>query len=238
MGKSMMYRNLLGAILLGVTGVFGADETRADESPVLVELFTSQGCSSCPPADALLHDLSKRDDVIALALHVDYWDYIGWKDKFALPGHTARQKAYASAAGRRMIYTPQMIINGTDHVVGTHPMDVAELIAIHDAKPAPVELTVTETDNGITIRATAATRLVAGVEVRLVRYMPEATVAIKRGENAGKTLTYRNVVQSWHDLGLWDGGAVFETHVTGDLPAVVIFQAENHGAILAAQKLN
>ena len=109
--------------------VFAATAGSAQDKPVVVvELFTSQGCSSCPPADALLDRLSSRNNVLALSLHVDYWDYIGWKDKFASPAHTARQQAYARAAGRRSVYTPQMIINGLDDVAGTAPMDVADMI--------------------------------------------------------------------------------------------------------------
>lgn len=108
--------------------------------PVVVELYTSQGCSSCPPADALLHELAARDDVLPLALHVDYWDYIGWKDKFARREHTRRQKGYARAGGRRMIYTPQMIIMGQEDVVGADAMQVESAIQKHQKQPRPVSL--------------------------------------------------------------------------------------------------
>ena len=94
----------------------------AQENPVVVELFTSQGCSSCPPADALMHDLAAREDVIPLALHVDYWDYIGWKDPFGNPAHADRQRAYAAAGNRRTIYTPEMVVGGVTDIVGTQPM--------------------------------------------------------------------------------------------------------------------
>ena len=88
------------------------------QRPVVLELFTSQGCSSCPPADALLGELAKRDEVVTLAFHVDYWDYIGWKDPFGDPLHTARQRAYAAHLGQRTIYTPQLVVDGAGHVVG------------------------------------------------------------------------------------------------------------------------
>ncbi len=222
------------ATIAGMTGLAAADDA---DSPVVVELFTSQGCSSCPPADALLHELAKRDDVIALALHVDYWDYIGWKDDFALPGHTARQKAYARVAGRRMIYTPQMIINGTDHVVGTHPMDVAELIKMHDAKDNSVFVDASAADGGVSVTARMSSGQPSGIDVRLVRYEPQAMIEITRGENAGRTLTYTNIVQSWHELGQWDGQSDFETIVAGELPAVILFQKADFGPILAARIL-
>ena len=111
--------------------------------PVVVELYTSQGCSSCPPADAFLaRELANRDDVIALALHVDYWDYIGWKDDFADPQHTDRQRDYARAAGQRTIYTPQMIIAGKDHVIGSHPAEVKKLIRAHASAAFPLAILV------------------------------------------------------------------------------------------------
>lgn len=230
----MNYWGLLGALTLGMAISGQPGSAQEDRSPVVVELFTSQGCSSCPPADALLHKLSKRDDVIALALHVDYWDYIGWKDKFALAGHTKRQKAYARTAGRRMIYTPQMIINGTDHVVGTHPMDVAELIDRHEETPAAVTVSVTQSGDTYTVNASALNGNPGSSEVMLVRYEPEAVVEITRGENAGRELTYTNIVRGWETLGVWDGNAPFEARVEIDPPAVVFVQSAGFGPILAA----
>ena len=182
------------AVLAGVV----AAETR----PVVVELYTSQGCSSCPPADALLHKLAKRDDVIALALHVDYWDYIGWKDAFASPQNTARQKNFARVAGRRSVYTPQMIIAGQDHVVGSHPMDVADLIRLHAARDQDVDLQLSRSGETLAIRVESRGRVGKAV-VQLVRYDPAAKVKITRGENAGKTLTYSNIVTEWRELGNW-----------------------------------
>ena len=121
--------------------VFAATSVSSQDRPVVVvELFTSQGCSSCPPADALLERLSGRNDVIALSLHVDYWDYIGWKDKFASLAHTKRQQAYARAGGRRSVYTPQMIVNGLDDVAGTAPMDVVDMIDRHSRRQPVIEL--------------------------------------------------------------------------------------------------
>ena len=121
-GREMgLVKSFLVLLLLG----FFPQKSLAEDAPVVVELFTSQGCSSCPPADELLREMSKRPDVIALAFHVDYWDYIGWKDEFAHPGFTKRQKAYAKAAGERMVYTPQMIVHGVVRVVGHEPEALA-----------------------------------------------------------------------------------------------------------------
>ena len=114
----------------------------AENAPVVVELYTSQGCSSCPPADVLFHEIADRDDVIALALHVDYWDYIGWKDEFAHPSHADRQRAYATVAGRRSIYTPEMIVNGETDIVGAKPMQLSEAIAMHRQRPVKVAVNV------------------------------------------------------------------------------------------------
>ena len=121
-----MMRKLLTHALAGFLALAPLEGARAD---VVVELYTSQGCSSCPPADALLEQLAARDDVIALSLHVDYWDYLGWQDAFANPAFTKRQRGYAARAGSSMIYTPQMVIGGRDHIVGTKGMELSDLIA-------------------------------------------------------------------------------------------------------------
>jgi len=216
------------------------NQDQAKTPPVVVELFTSQGCSSCPPADKLLHELAKRDDVIALALHVDYWDYIGWKDVFAKPGHTARQKAYAVSAGRRSVYTPQMIIDGSDHVVGNHPVDVADLVRAHADRARAVVLEVRrEGTDGLRIDLRAQGRAAAPMIVQLVRYIPQQTVEIKRGENAGKSLSYANIVSDWDILAEWDGRAplVIEAKVPGKNPVVVLVQHKGPGMIEAAAHL-
>ncbi|TCL09124.1 hypothetical protein BXY66_1167 [Shimia isoporae] len=207
-------------------------------NPVVVELYTSQGCSSCPPADEYLRtQLAGRDDVIALALHVDYWDYIGWKDNFADPAYTNRQKLYAQAAGHRSVYTPQMIVNGEDHVVGTHPSKVEKLINAHKAKAPTVELSVSRKGNRLRIEAEAATR--QDMRVHIVRYLGSEKVSIKRGENAGKTLTYANIVDEWTVAKSWNGRSAlkFEANSKGEGPVVVLVQVANGGPILAAARV-
>lgn len=227
---------MLHAALVCLSSGLVWEEARADE-PVVVELFTSQGCSSCPPADDILRQLSGRDDVIALALHVDYWDYIGWADVFADPAFTERQKAYARAAGERMVYTPQMIVGGVDHVVGARAMELAELIDLHSEAPRDVEVNLTVV--GGTLRITARGDGIADpCVVQLVRFVPEQTVAIERGENAGHTLTYSNIVQTWEVVGAWGGLGTFEAEVPrGSQPLAVIVQRDGHGPVLGAAAL-
>ncbi|UMA66268.1 DUF1223 domain-containing protein [Roseivivax marinus] len=221
----------LSAGLCGTTAMSG-------ERPVVVELFTSQGCSSCPPADELLETLGSDADVIPLALHVDYWDYIGWKDSFAQARFTKRQKAYAKAAGRHTIYTPQMVVNGTEDVVGTRPKDVAALIAEHRAAETPVALDVSRSSDMLTVRVSTETPVGPSV-IYLVRYEPDATVRVRRGENAGRTLDYTHIVTDWDMIGRWDGHSAFSESqpMEGDAPAVVLVQEDGYGPILSAARL-
>lgn len=221
------------ALTLGLTGPLSAGD-----NPVVVELFTSQGCSSCPPADRLLAELGERDDVIPLALHVDYWDYIGWKDQFAHGAFTRRQKGYARAGGWNKIYTPQMVVNGSEDVVGSRPMQLAEMIQRHAMTADRVAMTLKRSGDRLHIRAEALPGA-APAELHLVRYRPAARVDILRGENAGRSYTYTHIVTEWRTLEKWNGRDVFETTVpvTGDLPVVVLVQAPHHGEIFAAARL-
>ena len=228
-------RTALSAIaLLGLALAQGA---RAD-GPVVVELFTSQGCSSCPPADALLAELADRNDVIAMALHVDYWDYIGWKDSFADPAFTKRQKKYAYAAGTRTIYTPQIIVNGRDHVVGAKPMKLADLIARHKSAGHAVTVEVDRRGETVVVEVAASDAKKAGV-LRLAVLEPSKTVAIKRGENAGRTITYRNIVRELVDVATWDGTGTdsFTIRLPQGARAVVFVQADGMGPILGAARV-
>lgn len=222
-----------------ILGLAPATAPRAD-APVVVELFTSQGCSACPPADALLAELATRDDVIPLALHVDYWDYIGWEDTFATRQFTRRQHAYARAAGRRMVYTPQIIVGGGEHVVGNETMRVADLIMTHREVEYPVHVRLSRTDSTLNIEA-EATMATPGdaMVVQVVRYDPMEVVEIQRGENAGRTVTYTNIVTEWAQVGTWTGEEPFRMSLTdaSDTPVVVIVQRAGPGLILGAARL-
>ncbi|WP_390913970.1 DUF1223 domain-containing protein [Pseudosulfitobacter sp. SM2401] len=207
-------------------------------SPVVVELFTSQGCSSCPPADAMLHELAERDDVIALALHVDYWDYIGWKDEFAKPAYSKRQREYAIIGHRRSVYTPQMVINGETDVVGAKAMQLSEALAQHAAKPALVDVEIARQGGNLQINA-VSNGAKGPFVVNLVRYTPRSKTRITRGENAGHTLSYANVAHDWKIVKEWDGRAPLNmtADLDGDEPVVVIIQQNRFGPIMAAARL-
>ncbi|WP_322866194.1 DUF1223 domain-containing protein [Aquicoccus sp. G2-2] len=205
-----------------------------ERSAVVVELYTSQGCSSCPPADALLQKLAQRNDVIALGLHVDYWDYIGWKDVFADHRFTLRQHGYAQAANRRTVYTPQMIIQGQAQVLGNHPKDVAMVIATYQDNPVQVRLRLNR--EGGRLRIAGDGQAKGPLVVQMVTYEPEAITAITRGENAGRTLSYTNVVRDWRIVGKWDGKGPFSmsAKAPANMPLAVIVQRAGFGRIVAA----
>lgn len=229
--------------ILSFVAVLFAGAAKADDKPlVVVELFTSQGCSSCPPADAMIEELATRADVLPLALHVDYWDYIGWADSFARPEHTYRQKAYAHMAHDSSIYTPQIMVGGTDAVVGYKPMRVANLLARDGAMPVAVLLRVERDGSTLRIRcaARAGTPLPDDINVDLVGYTGAASVDIRHGENAGKTITYANIVRSWDRVGEWDGTGSFDTtaQLGDDEHYAVIVQVHGPGKVLAAARVD
>ncbi|MPL73107.1 hypothetical protein SDC9_18900 [bioreactor metagenome] len=215
--------------------------------PVVVELFTSQGCSACPPADELLAKIADRADVIALSLHVDYWDYLGWEDPFAQPAFTARQKAYARAARSRTIFTPQMIVEGEQSLVAPSEAELEQMIAREHEAPDAVALSVSGSKGNYQIELRADPPLTQNAVVQIVRFAPQARVEILRGENAGMVLDYANVVTAWHAVADWDGRTPtrLTAKIDGDEPAVVIVQSATPGKsaplpgpILAAARLN
>lgn len=237
-------RSSILAAIFGLAGLYAsvAPAVSGPSKPVvLVELYTSQGCSSCPPADEMIAELALRDDVLPLALHVDYWDYIGWADSFADPKYTARQKAYARMAHSASVYTPQLVIEGVDHVVGFKPMKVADLIAEHRGRLTPISIEA-ETD-GEVVRLRCAPRAGADVpgriNVDIVHFAEQRTVEILHGENAGRTITYANVVTGWERIGSWDGTGALDlsAQVPGDGPVALIVQAQGPGEVLAAFRL-
>jgi len=238
-------RQILTGLALAtlMTGGAVAQETAKASAPlVVIELFTSQGCSSCPPADALMTELSDLEGLLPLSLHVDYWDYIGWKDAFAQAKFTDRQRAYARAAGQRSIYTPQMIVQGTDHVVGFKPMKLADQIKRRQAQMSrvPMALTAVARDGMIDIMARATGPLPPQMVVQLVRFDPHERIEIRRGENAGRVVDYTNIVTEWTPVAEWDGKEALSIAVpaAGQDRSAVIVQTRGAGAIVVAVAVN
>lgn len=174
----------------------------------LIELFTSQGCSSCPQADALLAEYAERNDVLALSYSVDYWDYLGWRDTLASPRFTKRQKAYASARGDGQVYTPQVVVNGVTHAIGSSRPAIESAIASTESQHAkswvPIRMGVDADMLDIEVPA-AANGGEATIWLLVVARRIE--VNVKRGENSGRTLSYCNVVRDITPVGMWNGEA-------------------------------
>lgn len=178
----------------------------AHQPKAVIELFTSQGCSSCPPADRFFNELTEdSQDVVALSYHVDYWDYLGWKDTLGSPMFTQRQRDYARARRDAQVYTPQMVLNGLDHMVGSQRAVVSE--AIDDSAPMQVDVKAMLTDDALRVQLSGGT-LANGekADVYLLGVDKEVVVPIERGENAGTQQTYRNVVRGMMPIGMWSGG--------------------------------
>ncbi len=202
--------------------------------PTVIELFQSQGCSSCPPANANVNALSQRADVLALSFAVTYWDGLGWKDVFAKPQYTDRQWDYARAFGHAQVWTPQVIVNGRADITGTRTAPLAALIAATDRGNGGPAVDIAGTS--VTVSGTTA----KPVDVWLVRYEPRAIeVSIKAGENGGKTLPHRNIVRELVKLGRWSGGKASFTLPAAKLPGLAtaaFVQSGTGGPILAAAR--
>ena len=181
----------------------------AERPAAVVELFTSQGCNSCPPADENLADLAHSRDVVTLAYHVDYWDYLGWRDTLASPDNTARQQEYNRALGNRSVYTPQAIVNGRRHVNGAKRYKVDRAIDEMAGTDKGLIVDVEASYEGKTLVIdTGSTDSWKGVaQVVLVYFNPATEVTIGRGENAGRKFTYRHSVSGFHTVGMWHGKA-------------------------------
>src|SRR6267378_2793106 len=194
-------RSLLHHCLMAGALLCGAATVNASPRPAVVELFTSQGCSSCPPADTYLGELTQRRDVLALAFHVDYWDDLGWRDRFGLPDAVERQRAYAKVLRLSSVYTPQVVIDGQDNFVGS---DVKSIGRALTGNRNGVAVVLSVRDGEVLIDLDAP-RQAAPSDVLLVSYLRTAVSAIGRGENAGRTLKEFNIVRDFHSLGRWAG---------------------------------
>jgi hypothetical protein len=233
-----------GSLLIALTACgFGAASGQpANGVAGVVELFTSQGCSSCPPADRLLSSMAADPAIIALSFSIDYWDFIGWKDTLAAPEFTARQKAYATALGEDRVYTPEAVVDGLFDAVGSDRAAIDHAVRLgkqsKGALSVPVHLH--ELGGVLQIDIGAGTDVPAAIYV--LRVAKSRTVVIERGENSGRSITYANVVRAIHKVGEWDGEpqSLKLTELKGDGEAyVVLLQRDSEqgpGAILAAAK--
>ena len=198
------------AALASVTGAIALASgapARADGLRCVIELFTSQGCSSCPPADKLAAELARDPHNLILTFNVDYWDYIGWKDTLASPAFTARQKAYASARGDGHVYTPQAVLGGLTHAVGSERSEIETGIKAAEAGGA-MSVSVKAAAQGASLKVEVGEGAAGATgAVWLVRLDHQKTVSIGRGENSGRSVTYTNVVRAMTRLGDWAGKA-------------------------------
>lgn len=228
----MISRPLIGLALalaanFVVLGAASSEELHIEPKAV-VELFTSQGCASCPPADALLTALAERDDVVALAFHVDYWDYVGWKDTFAQEAFSDRQRAYAKSWGSSRIYTPQVVVNGAKAVVGSRRNEVQQAVD-HASLPLTMDLAL----NGDMLKISLPPKTdLSDAVVWLVTYKTRADVKIDSGENAGKSMVYTQVVTGRQVLGMWES----ETGAELKLPLGEVLGAANTGIAIVVQQ--
>lgn len=205
----MLHRRLASAALVAGFLIATFVTARAGEPRALLELFTSQGCSSCPAADKLLGELIADPTLVALSLPIDYWDYLGWKDTLASPAHSARQRAYARMRGDRQVYTPQVVVNGATHALGSDKAAIERAIVQTDKKPdvMSVPVSLTALGDGLSVKIESAESEHYAGEVWLCPLARAVAVAIGRGENRGRTVTYHNVVRGWLKLGEWSGAA-------------------------------
>mgnify|MGYP001315001964 CR=1 FL=1 len=200
----------LGAGALGVCAIIAVIRPAHADPRAVVELFTSQGCSSCPPADRIVGELAKDPSVIALSMPIDYWDYLGWKDTLADSRFSARQKAYSHVRGDRNLYTPQMIINGSAQVIGSDRAAIDGAIKstsnTEGVMSVPVTMKLSDKQLNVSVEASKAPATGRG-EVWLCSVSRAVPISIGRGENRGRDLTYYNVVRNLVKVGDWNGGA-------------------------------
>lgn len=240
---SKIFARLLAiALFLGGFGFAAtADEAATSKAPVVVELFTSQGCNSCPPADAFLGELAQRSDLLALAFHVDYWNYIGWEDPFSSPEATQRQRDYAQSLGLSSVYTPQMVIDGNFDAVGSDRTKVNRAIAAA-SQHGKIAIAIAADPAGGWRATIPAAEIDQPATVWLARYDRQHVTPVKRGENAGATLTDYNIVREFRRIGQWDGAKLdlpldIETTDLADRGFAIIVQAGVAGPVLGAAVL-
>jgi hypothetical protein len=230
------------ALLAGAMLVTCATQLRANEIAHVIELFTSQGCSSCPPADRLLATLARDPKTVALSFAVDYWDYIGWKDIFASPIFTARQQAYARLSSDGRVYTPQVVIDGLKGEIGSDKAAIIRDLGVPPNVEGAMTVPLAITESGGYLHVAVGAGQVSDASVYVLRVSRSRPVNIGRGENSGRTVTYTNVVRAINKIGDWSGhSAQFDMlELKGDDEGYVVLLQSGEPAkpstILAAAK--
>lgn len=235
-------------LLVGLAWVIAPWRAAAQTAPptTLVELFTSQGCASCPQADALAAELATRDDLVTLSLHVNYWDYIGWEDRFASEVTTERQRQYARKLGRGMVFTPQVVVDGAFDVVGSDATAVVRAIArAQKAERLRLDIGLEWTpDDGLMVTIPGA-HYSGTAAVWLIRYDFENVTRVTAGENRGRTLKTVNTVRDVRRIGTWTGlpldirlpPSALTAGSGGRDACVVVVQADDFGPVLGVRKM-
>lgn len=222
---------MLVAVVACVASVAPPAAVQAGERKVVVELFTSQGCALCPPADSLLAELSRRENVVALSFHVDYWNYIGWKDPFSSRESTERQRGYGRALNKRYVYTPQMIVDGKAEVVGARRNNVMDRIAAARKRPK-LDISVTHAEDGLAnVRIAAGHHSGPPADVWVALYDREHTTKVKAGENSGRDVTNVNVVRVFQRVAGWSG-----RELNLNLPLVALGSKGRDGCAIVVQQ--
>jgi hypothetical protein len=233
-------------VVLAMLAVPAALARAEERPPIVVELFTSQGCNSCPPADAYLGELARRPGILAFAFHVDYWNYIGWTDPFGRPWSSTRQRGYQKSLNERFVYTPQIVVNGAAQGIGSERDTIEGLLRAATAvppRPHP-ELTLHRRPDGALIVDVGAGQSPpqAPADIWLIGFDRMHNTQVLRGENEGQTLTDYHPVRAYRRIGAWPGWALelvvpaSETEALGDEVAVLV-QTAGLGPILTASVL-
>lgn len=226
-----MIRVILGALTIVSATIIAPVATRAAEAPrAFVELFTSQGCASCPAADALLHSLSKDEGILAVTLPVKLWDFLGWEDTLATEAATKRQMEYSIARGDRDVYTPQMVVNGREDAVGSDRKAILDLVRSGGRDPLPVPIDLEIRAGVLHVEVGAADTDFDKANLWIFIVDEKVSVPIRGGENRGRKLTYHNVVRAMRPIGMWTGKAL-----TLDIPLSDLERLPHAGCFVVAQ---
>ena len=252
LGGMKSYRFRAGAVaalaIFAVSARGAAEPPKSEAGPAVLELFTSQGCSSCPPADALLAELGKRAGLVTLSYSVDYWNYLGWHDTLSSPANSERQRDYARMRGDGAVYTPQVVVDGLIHVNGSNEAAIEMAVRNAARQLQAVRVPVTMHAEGDTlvvgVGAAPETSDKRDATVWLGVAKDKETVAISRGENRGKTLSYHHPVRELSPIGMWKGEATTwrlplkDLRLKGGDHLVALLQVENSGPILGAAQFD